>query len=373
MKYKAKTKDCHLLVKVKTSIGEKIDTKELDRFARVYLRGFLAPKNIKNNQAEYSGPVGIPLSERFSKPISKRDFFFIIEQVVVAIQKLNANQFQVHNLNMDLSHIYINKITKEIHFIYIPVISKKYNPNIIEMLETMIYSSRPMEDRDTEYVSRFKYFLNNLNPIDFDKIEKYICKEDRSVVDTIKKFNAGQSGFITDKRDERLKHDMKDDEATDLLRDDDATGLLDDDTDILDDEDEATGLLNCSDDEATGLLNNDEEGTALLNEENGGKYGVSYPTLHRILTDEIIRINKPVFRLGKERSYVDYFVTNNNAVSRSHADIVTRGSKYFVIDLNSKNRTFINGQPLPPHYETEICDGDELKLGNEAFEFHVEN
>lgn len=82
-------------------------------------------------------------------------------------------------------------------------------------------------------------------------------------------------------------------------------------------------------------------------------------------------MNKPVFRLGKERSYVDYFVTNNIAVSRSHADIITRNGQFYIVDLNSKNHTYINDQILPVHCEIEINDGDRLKLGNEEFIFHA--
>ena len=89
----------------------------------------------------------------------------------------------------------------------------------------------------------------------------------------------------------------------------------------------------------------------------------------RILTEERISINKQVFRLGKERSYVDYFI-NNNAVSRSHADIIIRGNRCFVNDLNSKNHTYINGKQILVNYETEIRNGDCLKLGNEEFIFY---
>ena len=66
---------------------------------------------------------------------------------------------------------------------------------------------------------------------------------------------------------------------------------------------------------------------------------------------------------------MDYFVSNNNAVSRSHADIITRGKKYFILDLNSKNRTYINDQMIPIQCEIEIRNGDHLKLGNEEFVF----
>ena len=153
---------------------------------------------------------------------------------------------------------------------------------------------------------------------------------------------------------------MLEEEATGLLEEE-ATGLL---------EEEATGLL---DEEATGLL--DEEATGLLAHEETvpcvEKKTKNYPTLLRVLTKETISVNKPVFRLGKERSYVDYFVSNNNAVSRSHADIITRGSRYFVLDLNSKNHTYINEQMIPVQCETELRDGDTLKLGNEEFVFRT--
>ena len=65
------------------------------------------------------------------------------------------------------------------------------------------------------------------------------------------------------------------------------------------------------------------------------------------------------------------FVSNNIAVSRSHADIITRGQRYYVIDLNSKNKTYINGQPLPIQQECEIFNGNQLRLANEEFVFYT--
>lgn len=375
MKISAKTKDCRLLVKVKASFRESFDEKALDAFARTYLRGFLKPKLVKKNLIEYTGPVGISLYERLKKPITKRDFLFIMEQVVVAVQKVHSNNLSLNRLLLDIRYCYINDVTKEIQFLYVPTEKEQDNHGVIAFMESIIYSATPATEKDTDFVSRFVYYLKSLKGFDPEKVEKFIAKEDRSVVNTIKKQNAGQSGFMTSKQKSYYDHyDKKQDEDgedTDLLEEDDdeATGLLDEEdeaTGLLDDaEDEATGLL---DDEATGLLSDDdeEEGTALLEETN-----VHYPSLFRVLTEETISINKPVFRIGKERSYVDYFVTNNNAVSRSHADIITRGTNYFVIDLNSKNHTYINDQILAVQCETEIRDGDRLKLGNEEFIFNV--
>lgn len=384
MKFKAKAKDCQLLVKAKTSIGESIDEKELDRFSRVYLRGFLKPKMVKRNLIEYTGPVGISLYERLKKPTTKREFLFILEQIVVAVQKLQANGMGLNNLVMDLQHVYINEVTKEIQFIYIPTMKNGLqNLNLVEFIESIAYSVKPADNKDNDFVARFIYFFKAMVPFDINKVESFVAKEDRSVINTIKMHNAGQSGFMTDKPRHYYDHyagkeKSGDDDPTGLLvEDDDPTGLLVDDendpTGLLVDDDEPTGLLNADDnDEATGHLSDndaDDDATGLL---VGDDADILFPTLFRVLTEETISINKPVFRIGKERSYVDYFVTNNIAVSRSHADIITRGSKYFVKDLNSKNHTYINNHELPIYMEVEIHDGDRLKLGNEEFIFNIQ-
>lgn len=382
MKFKAKAKDYQLFIKAKTSIGESIDEKELDRFSRVYLRGFLKPKMVKRNLIEYTGPVGISLYERLKKPTTKREFLFILEQIVVAVQKLQANGMGLNNLVMDLQHVYINEVTKETQFIYIPTINGLQNHNLIEFIESIAYSVKPADKKDNDFVARFIYFFKAMSPFNINKVESFVAKEDRSVISTIKKQNAGQSGFMTDKPQHYYDHyadkeKSGDDDPTGLLvEDDDPTGLLaesdDDATGLLMDDNEATGLLGSSDDdEATGLLSDndaDDDATGLLIEDDAE---ILFPTLFRVLTEETISINKPVFRIGKERSYVDYFVTNNIAVSRSHVDIITRGSKYFVKDLNSKNHTYINNHELPIYMEVEIHDGDRLKLGNEEFIFNI--
>lgn len=97
----------------------------------------------------------------------------------------------------------------------------------------------------------------------------------------------------------------------------------------------------------------------------------TYPYLIRLNNFEKVFVNKPSFRVGKERSYVDYFVMNNNAVSRIHADIITRDGRYFIKDNHSTNRTFVNGTVIPFEQEYEIFDGDAIMLANEGFEFHT--
>ena len=67
-----------------------------------------------------------------------------------------------------------------------------------------------------------------MDRFDLNKIEHFIMKQDSSVVKTIKKHAAGQSGYITDKRAEYLMHYRVEEEDTGLLEEE-ATGLLEND------------------------------------------------------------------------------------------------------------------------------------------------
>lgn len=95
------------------------------------------------------------------------------------------------------------------------------------------------------------------------------------------------------------------------------------------------------------------------------------PYLLRTKNNEKILVDKVVFRIGKEKSYVDYFIADNTAVSRSHANIITRDGAYFVMDTNSTNHTYVNGGMLQSNVETKISHGTKIRLANEDFEFKL--
>ena len=278
VKYKIKTKECQLIVKAKLSSSEKIDERELYFFTRKYIRGLLKPQMEKKfgfTSIEYTGPIGISLFERLQKPITKYDFLFIIEQIVDISQKVQMNYMSLNKVVWDIHNIFINETTREMQFIYLPLENMEKEADIMALIDSVVYSTKPAQEQNSEYISRFVYFLKGIG------------------------------------------------------------------------------------EEATTLLENSEQ--------------VHASSLFRVRTEENISINKPVFRLGKEKSYADYFVSNNNAVSRSHAEIITRGQSVFVIDLNSKNKTYINDQPIPAQQEIEIFNGDRLRLANEEFIFSSKN
>lgn len=94
------------------------------------------------------------------------------------------------------------------------------------------------------------------------------------------------------------------------------------------------------------------------------------PYLIREKNSEKIPLSKPVFRIGKEKSYVDYFIGDNTAVSRSHANIITREGRCFILDTNSTNHTYVNGVMIRSNEEVVLSEEDKIRLANEEFVFH---
>lgn len=97
----------------------------------------------------------------------------------------------------------------------------------------------------------------------------------------------------------------------------------------------------------------------------------SQPYLLRKKNGEKIFITSAFFRIGKEANYVDYFIGDNPAISRSHANIIISGNDYYIIDTNSKNHTYVNGQMIQSNTETLLTHGSAVKLANEEFEFRI--
>lgn len=122
-----------------------------------------------------------------------------------------------------------------------------------------------------------------------------------------------------------------------------------------------------ADNGTTVLIQNPGETTVL----QGNMQPALTPYLVRYKNNERILISGPEFKIGKERSQVNYFIGDNTAISRIHAKIVAKNGSYFVVDANSTNHTFVNGTMIQPNNEIAVVNGDIIKLANEDFEFKL--
>lgn len=75
------------------------------------------------------------------------------------------------------------------------------------------------------------------------------------------------------------------------------------------------------------------------------------------------KITKKCFIIGRNKDQVDY-VIENSSVGKVHAKILSNGKVDRVVDLQSKNGTFINGKKLVAEKEYQLENGDEIIFGN---------
>ncbi len=119
----------------------------------------------------------------------------------------------------------------------------------------------------------------------------------------------------------------------------------------------------------TTVLKSQAGETTVLSQGNPGAGMLPYLT--RVRSREQIVIDKPLFRIGKERNYVDYFISDNPAISRSHANIMRREDGYYIEDTNSTNHTYVNEQMIMSGTAVKLEPNTRIRLGNEEFVFHV--
>ena len=120
----------------------------------------------------------------------------------------------------------------------------------------------------------------------------------------------------------------------------------------------------------TTVLGADPGGTTVLGLDKLNTPPVPY--LIRSSNGEKISVDKPVFRIGKEKYDNDYHVADNSAVSRRHACILSSNNRYYIEDLNSTNKTYVEGKAIPIEKQVEIFNGSKIRLANEDFIFYID-
>jgi hypothetical protein len=96
------------------------------------------------------------------------------------------------------------------------------------------------------------------------------------------------------------------------------------------------------------------------------KHGSLY--LESMLNEKLvpIRMNKDSIVIGCMREGCDY-VLSERGISRFHAKLMKKGDGLFLLDLNSTNGTFINGEQTEPGKDYKLASGDMVSFAGNGF------
>lgn len=328
-KLKVSIKKSTVTAMMKAGRKERINETELSQLARIKPCGIMHVTKTKKDSVIYTCPANINLTDRLKKAISKYDFFFMIEQIVIMVEDVYNNGLNVNSVRFNMDDVYINEMTKEMYFIYFPIVGGQESADIVGFIENIIYTMTPVINEDTNYISRFMYYVRSFRGFNGNAIEKYISREERAVVNVLKnKAVTMQQTMQQQIMQQAMQGSM------------DGTTVLSDD------------------------------GISVQQIQQMQPVNYHFASLTRQVTGEKIELGKPSFVLGKNPEKSDYAVADNTNISRVHAVITTRNGRYYVMDQNSTNGTFINGRIIKAGQETEILPGDCLMLANEEFIFN---
>lgn len=328
-KLKVSIKKSTVTAMMKAGRKERLNETELSQLARIKPCGIMHVTKTKKDSVIYTCPANINLTDRLKKAVSKYDFFFMIEQIVIMVEDVYNNGLNVNSVRFNMDDVYINEMTKEMYFIYFPIVGGQESADIVGFIENIIYTMTPVINEDTNYISRFMYYVRSFHGFNGNAIEKYISREERAVVNVLK------NKAVT------MQQTMQQQIMQQVMQ-----GSMD----------------------GTTVLSDDGISVQQIQQMQPVNY--HFASLTRQVTGEKIELGKPSFVLGKNPEKSDYAVADNTNISRVHAVITMRNGRYYVMDQNSTNGTFINGRIIKAGQETEILPGDCLMLANEEFIFN---
>ena len=110
--------------------------------------------------------------------------------------------------------------------------------------------------------------------------------------------------------------------------------------------------------------------TILLNNNLSEESKCGYITLNQGGISERVVVNKSSFKIGRMIGEVD-LITESKAIGKIHCEIVKEDGKYYIVDLNSKNGTYLNGVRLKSNNRYHLNNGDNIKLANVDGKFEI--
>lgn len=81
-----------------------------------------------------------------------------------------------------------------------------------------------------------------------------------------------------------------------------------------------------------------------------------------------IYIDKTLFTVGRSKESSNLTI-EEKSISKQHAIIKKVNSDYFIIDKNSSNGTYVNGNRLQPESQYKLGNGDVITFAKQAYEF----
>lgn len=289
----------------------------------------------------------ISLKHFFDGPVRKKEFLQVFSSIVENLKRCEEYTLDPNNILLDSSYIYVNKETKETELLFCPLIWQGHSEDIKSRLKNLILKLDYASEDNALYASRITKYLAQESSFSIEGL--------RSLLEELKAEKEQELGKLF----QAGKIKMPTMNLTQSKQPEPAQG----------------DWVGPRQDGIVSKDNNPRQ-TKELSSNNVTKEDTSNhfmkAVLKRVKTGEQVLISKQVFKIGTEKDFVDYCIKDNPTISRSHANIVIENEEYYIMDMNSKNHTFVNGRLLSGAKKVKLIHGSSILLANEEFEFSLE-
>ncbi len=351
--------------------GQQISEREYYAINSGQIKGLLHATVLwksKSFKLRYNISGYISLKEFLVNPLNKTTFAKLLNNILVNLKSLQKAYFNYQFILMDINAAMVNPATQEVNFVYVPITFYESGTSLKDFLLSIIQNCSFVSGERNDYVRDYVKILNSGINFSIFELEEYING-----------LNGGYKSSESGKRCTKC--------GFALLPNDNfcpACGLKANIINVENPQNVYDPLINFSVPSNNDI--NSISTCSFADNKNEEVYDSFFECDHQKMNYEKIRnkaylvrlsngeeifISVYPFKIGKDSVNNQYCISNNSAVSRCHLEIQCLNNRWYVVDLKSTNKTYVEGQSIPPYVPVEIFNGTNIKVANEAFKFVI--
>ena len=318
----------------------------------------------------------ISISKYFNQTnMRKTEFISIIKTICQSIKLCsNYGHFEKNNFVLDRDLVYIDPKDKSIHILYVPsneFVTKDIMYDLRDLIRDLINNSINIQDGESNFTQEILEWLRDSN-LNIDEFLQFLdnsinIKEMKNPIETIpprvepvfipiveRSIDLQQSNsrpIVEEVRSKKkgIKSIFK--------------SLFSSSSKEIKNNSADFNRKNIVSQNAY----DDSDDTVILGYENNK---IGYLIGNHQGNTEQIQINKDEFIIGRLKEAVDYDIANKT-VGKIHAKFIRRDGKFYLIDLESKNGTYINSKRLESNSSYEVENGAAIIFSNAKYTFKI--
>lgn len=313
------------------------------------------------------------------------EFLNLLINVLGSIVLCKQYGLYMNHLCLDFNHIYVDKETGRYLFIYWPIVNSTCVYSVkeffLQISTTYAYMSGVNSYEKQQLIEEYQNFIKQMDEFEFSIFQKFLHGLQKKYVHQTTPVTVQWAQEIPEQffqRSNGLKESGRQSEVESIeeIEEIETGGRTEYFPELANEGEHTENMIVAKakkEEEPMHLFLEDRkdekkhpataELTVVTKNESSGFY------LLRMATNEKIRVSKTIFRIGKNKRYVDYAIEDNPAISSIHADIVLREGRCYFYDNHSTNKSYIEDKRANPDQEMEIYVGSRVRLANEEFMF----